>query len=82
MRVRMRFACPGLFDGVPNGEYETPDSVNIRECVESYASEYGVSLRENWPGNVLVLKDNKPVKNDEIITEDSDVIVVHRILGG
>jgi len=78
----MRFACPGLFDGVQNGTYETDGDTSIRECVEAYALEHGVSLRENWHENVQVLRDNKPVRVDTVITGDSEIIVVHRILGG
>jgi len=78
----MRFACPGLFDNVPNGTYETDTGASIRECVESYAKENGVSLRENWQENVQVLKDSKPARIDAVIMGDSEIIVVHRILGG
>ena len=98
----MRIACPGLFDGVPNGIYEANGGANneanseanggansgansevsIRDCLEAYAMEHGVSLRENWTESVQVLKDNKLVRVDTVLTGDSEIIVIHRILGG
>ena len=82
MRVNIRFACPGLFDGIPNGIYEIQEYCSILKCVEYCALKHGLSLSEDWQSKVLFFRDNRPVKKDESITEDSDIIVVHRIMGG
>lgn len=82
MRVNMRFVCPGLFDGVPNGVYEVQEGCSIFECVEYCAQKHGLTLSEDWQSKVLFFRDNRPVQKDESITEGSDIIIVHRIMGG
>ena len=82
MRVNMRFAYPGLFEKIPNGTYDVPENSTIQECAEKCALDNGTSLVEGWPEKVLFLKNNKPAEKDETATENSDIIIIHRILGG
>ena len=82
MRVRMRFVYPGLLDIIPNGIYDFPDGSTVADCVEQCSKQCEAPLNDGWVEKVLFLNDNKPVLKDDIPVDGSELIVVHRIMGG
>ncbi len=79
MKVSFRFLCKEIVGNVQNGEYELPEGCTVSEAFEIINDG---SFVDDYLRFMLIMKNSRASKPDDVLTDGDTVMVLRKVHGG
>ena len=82
MQVRVQIICRSFFEGFAGGTVDAAEGTTIRQVVEQCLAEANMADIEQLFEHIMVMRNGKSAKFEDIAEEGDLILVLNKIMGG
>ena len=82
MHVHVKIICRSFFEGFSGSTVDAEEGSSIRRIVEKCLSEANIADAEQLFEHIMVMRNNKSAKFEDIAADGDTILVLNKIMGG